>query len=191
MRQLFSGFSLVLLVALTMLLTDVNAANAVNKETLPIFENSQLRLKLFPRSTEQMAGFFEARGFPASMIQRLSEYCFFTVTIKNKMNSKLWLDLGEWHFTSQQQDVLRIPRSKWPPIWQALNTPLAAQATFRWTLLPETLQFYADESEGGNIVLHKTDLPFTLHARFTFGDNRESLLATVNNVRCADAVEMP
>lgn len=164
-----------------------STANAEDKKTLSGFENEQLKLELFPRSTEQMAGFFEARGFPPAMAQKLSAYCFFTVVIKNKMNGKLWLDLSKWDFSTQQKHLSRMPRSKWPPVWESLKIPLAAQSTFRWTLLPETLNFYAHETEGGNIILQQTNAPFELHARFGIGQQQDLLLATVKNLQCADA----
>lgn len=169
--------------------TTSGPVGAAEKPSVRMFENEQLRLRLSPRSTEQMAGFFEARGFPAAMIQRLSDYCFFTVVIKNKMTRPLWLDLSDWEFSSDQQHLSRIPRSAWPPVWKALHIPLAAQATFRWTLLPETLRFYAHESEGGNIILQKTQRPFVLRARFAVGAKKAaSLVATIDDVRCADAI---
>jgi hypothetical protein len=184
MRQSLSGISWALLVAVIMFPGSVSAAE---NPAVPTFEDENLRLRLSPRSTEQMAGFFEARGFPAAMIQQLSGYCFFTVVIKNKMNKPLWLDLSEWEFLTDQQRLSRIPRSSWPSIWEALHIPLAAQATFRWTLLPESLQFYANESEGGNIILQKTDRPFVLRARFAVGAKGDPLIATINGVRCAAA----
>lgn len=163
------------------------SASAGDKQPPLGFESSQLSLQLIPRSTEQMAAFFEAREFPARMIQRLSDYCFFTVIIENKMNKQLRLDLSAWVFLTGQQSVSRIPRSKWPPVWKQLHIPQASQATFRWTLLPETLDFYANESEGGNIILQKTNRPFTLRAKFNIGKNDDPLIATVNHFHCADA----
>lgn len=176
-----------------MLLTSVlcGPVSAVEKQSSPRFENEQLRLRLSPRTTEQMAAFFEARGFPAAMIQQLTGYCFFTVTIKNKTNKSLWLNLSDWDFSADQQSLTRLPKSTWPPIWKALNIPQAAQATFRWTLLPESLQFYANESEGGNIVLQKTPRPFVLRARFAVGKEQVPLMATLHNLRCADSIEVP
>lgn len=163
--------------------------NAISKKSALTVENQQLRLRFLPRSTSQMAAFFEARGFPSVMRERLSEYCFFTVIIKNKMNAALWLDLADWNFMAQQQTVARLPRSVWPPIWKELNIPLASQATFRWTLLPETLKFYAHESEGGNIILQKTTQRFLLKARFATGEDKEPMLVTLHNLQCADATE--
>ncbi len=88
-----------------------------------------------------------------------------------------------------QQQLVRYPRSKWPSIWEELRVPKSSQSTFRWTLLPETLRFYAHESEGGNIILQKTTETFVLRARFALDDGSPSLLATVNDLRCADAAE--
>lgn len=105
------------------------------------------------------------------------------------MNDKLWLDLREWDFSTQQKRLSRMPRSKWPPVWKGLKIPLAAQSTFRWTLLPETLNFYAHETEGGNIILQKINTPFELRARFGVGERKETLMATVKNLLCADAKE--
>jgi len=184
MRQTISIFSSVIIFFVGVMFS---TAYAEDNKSLSSFENAQLSLKLFPRSSEQMAGFFEARGFPRSMIEELAGYCFFTVVIKNKMNDKLWLDLREWNFSTQQKRFTRIPRSKWSPVWAKLNIPLAAQSTFRWTLLPETLRFYANETEGGNIVLQKTTRPFVLRARFGIGDENNLMMATVKNLRCADA----
>jgi hypothetical protein len=189
MRQGISGIYLWACCLLIMLGMDLllNATHAAEKKPSLSFENAQVRLQLFPRSNEQMAAFFEARGFPETMIAQLSEYCFFTVVIDNKMDAELWFDLSEWDFFAQQQRVPRIARSKWPPVWKSLNIPMASQSTFRWTLLPETFDFYANESEGGNIILQKTTAKFSLAARFGLGKQRRILQASVNNLQCADA----
>ncbi len=158
-------------------------ANGAEKAPLR-YENEQLHLRLMPRSNEQMAAFFEARGFPPAMREALLEYCFFTVVIKNKMPHTLKLNLTNWRFTAKDETVQRIPRDHWPPVWRELQIPKSAQATFRWTLLPEHLDFFAGESEGGNIILAKTLAPFDLQARFTTGKGA-ALVARVNDLRCA------
>lgn len=198
MWQVFSRIFLAIFFCVGLLLITAHAAassasdkisNPTTKKSAFIFESEQLLLHLRPRSLEQMAGFFEARGFPARMIERLSGYCFFTVVIKNKMNDVLWLDLGGWQFFTHQHSLSRMPRSVWPPLWKSENIPLASQATFRWTLLPETLNFYAHESEGGNIILQKTSERFSLRARFGKGEGREAIMASIDNLQCADAME--
>jgi hypothetical protein len=185
MRQIIFRIYLMAALGVGLLL---GVANAAEKNTSLGFENAQLRLQLFPRSTEQMAGFFEARGFPENMIETLSAYCFFTVIIENKTDGKLWFDLREWNFSSRQKPIARMPRSKWPPMWKELNVPMSAQSTFRWTLLPESLDFYAGESEGGNIILQKTATKFSLLARFAIGKDKRALLANVDDMQCADFV---
>lgn len=47
-----------------------------------------------------------------------------------------------------------------------MNIPQAHQSTFRWTLLPEQLDFRPNEAEGGNIILPWQDKPITIHAIF-------------------------
>ena len=150
------------------------------------FENEQLRLRLRPRTTAQMAGFFEARGFPKVMINELSQYCFFTVGVKNKTTGELQLDLSAWEFKAAQNPVKRLPRSVWPPMWKELNIPMASQSTFRWTLLPERLNFYAQEGEGGNIILQKTEQAFSLKARFEAGKDKQVVEAVIDDIQCAD-----
>jgi len=162
---------------------------AEDEKSPPGFENGQLRLQLFPWSTEQMAAFFEARGFPVAMIEKLSAYCFFTATIKNKRDDVLQLDLADWRFVSQDGELQRMPRSQWPPLWKKMGIPLASQSTFRWMLLPETLHFYPYEKEGGNVVLKKTTAAFSLRARFGLGGNTDPVIATVDNLQCADVTE--
>lgn len=186
MRRIIVGMLLMITFGFLLFPASLSAAD---EKSPPGFENAQLRLQLVPWSTEQMAAFFEARGFPTAMIKKLSAYCFFTATIKNKRNDILQLDLTDWRFVSRDGDLRRIPRSQWPPLWKAMNIPLASQSTFRWMLLPETLRFYAQEKEGGNIVLKKITVSFSLRARFGLGENTEQVIATVDNLQCADTPE--
>jgi len=154
------------------------------------FENDVIKLRLRPRTTQQMAAFFEARGFPQAMRQRLAKYCFMTVVMKNKSTDVVWLELDNWRFQSAHGSVERIPRSHWPPLWQQMHIPLAAQSTFRWTLLPERLDFQPQEGEGGNILLVPIKATFALRARFAVGkDKRTAFNIHVSNLRCASDPE--
>lgn len=153
----------------------------------PGYEDAQIRLRLIPRTPDQMAGFYEARGFPKAMVDTLKEYCFFTVGIRNKSSDIVWLELDRWRFESSQGEVRRIPRRYWPPLWKQMKVPMAAQSTFRWTLLPEVLDFRPDEHEGGNIVLKASDQDFSLTASFAIGADKQGGLikARIDNLRCA------
>ena len=153
-----------------------------------VFENEQIKLRLFPRSPNQMAGFYEARGFPKEMVKVLSKFCFMTVVIHNKTKDVFWLDLDNWKFSSDSGEIQRVHRKKWPSRWKEMNIPMASQSTFRWTLLPEALEFFPDEHEGGNMVFVSTKKPFSLQARFETDKNKNKghIVARIKHVQCAE-----
>jgi len=147
-----------------------------------------VKLKLIPRTPEQMSAFYEARGFPAPMIALLAQQCFITVSIHNTGKDIIWHDLSNWRFVAGDRELHREHRDYWKQKWQAMGVPLAKQSTFRWTLLPETLDYQPDEAEGGNIILPRVSGPITLHAEFASGaDKRGPLIrVTHKNLRCAE-----
>jgi len=72
-----------------------------------------------------------------------------------------------------------------------MNAPMASQSTFRWTLLPERLDFRPDEAEGGNLVLPREKGPFTLEAYFLAGADKagEAIRVRLENLYCAEDSE--
>ena len=152
-----------------------------------VFENEQIKLRLFPRTPNQMAGFYEAREFPKEMIDVLTGFCIMTAVIHNKTNDVFWLDVDNWKFVADSGELQRIYRKQWPPRWQKMNIPMASQSTFRWTLLPEMLEFFPDEHEGGNVILVSTENVFSLQASFTVGKNKDKgrIMARIENIQCA------
>ena len=143
-------------------------------------EDEQLLVSLKPRTPQQMAAFYTGRGFTAPMIELLKQQCFMTVFIKNKSRDILWLDLAQWQFANADGPITRPHRDLWKQTWQQLQIPLAHQATFRWTLLPESLDFQPDEREGGNLVLPRLGKPLTITARFPTGADRAGPPITLN-----------
>jgi hypothetical protein len=164
------------------------------KEGVFDYENALIHLRLIARTTEQMAAFFEARGFPMAMIKTLEQYCFFTTVISNKSQKILWLDLPKWQFFyhtggADEQQVARLPRQQWPQRWVQLAVPMSAQSTFRWTLLPEQLDFQPGETEGGNVIVAKTKALFSLRAPFVLNNSvtaeqEQRLVAQIDGLRC-------
>jgi len=156
--------------------------------TKPRFENDQLIVRLLARSPDQIAAFYEARGFPSDMIKALKKECFITVGIKNKSSDILWLDLSHWSFSSHGKPVKRFHRNEWKHTWQSMNVPMPSQSTFRWTLLPELLDFRPDEREGGNIILERTGKPFNLTAYFMNGHRTQGkkISVEIDNIKCAE-----
>ncbi len=152
-----------------------------------VFENEQIKVQLFPRSPNQMAGFYEAREFPKKMVDVLTGFCFMTAVIHNKTKDVFWLDLDSWKFVADSGEMKRVHRKQWPLRWKKMNIPMASQSTFRWTLLPEKLEFFPDEHEGGNVILISTQNVFSLRASFSVGKNKDkgSIMARIDNIRCA------
>jgi hypothetical protein len=151
--------------------------------------SAQLTVALDPRTPEQIAAFYEARGFGRAMIDLLTEQCYITVYIHNKSREIVWLDLDHWRFGDARAVITRRDRGYWQQRWEAMDIPLAHRSTFRWTLLPEQLDFRPDEREGGNIILPRTGRPFTVSARFDTGADRAGMPIHISfdNVQCADS----
>ena len=151
-------------------------------------DSPRLTVQLGPRTPQQIAAFYEARGFQADMIEVLRQQCYLTVFIHNKSEDILWLDLQQWEFSTADGPVTRLDRHHWRERWQAMDIPLAHQSTFRWTLLPERLDFLPGEREGGNIILPRLDQPMRIRARFEAGADRSGTPVQVefDRVECAD-----
>ena len=125
---------------------------------------------LSARTPEQTNAFYSARGLPRSAVQEIAKSCFVTVGLRNRRGDTVWLDLTTWRFVDANgQDIKRISLPEWRSRWKNLNIPLAAQATFGWTQLPETRDLQPDEDVGGNVPLIPPPGEFTLIARFATG----------------------
>ena len=125
---------------------------------------------LSARTPEQTNAFYSARGLPLSAVQAIAKSCFLTVGLHNRRADTVWLNLVTWRFVDASgRDIKRISLPEWRARWKALNIPLAAQATFGWTQLPETRDLQPDEDVGGNVPLIPPPGEFTLIARFATG----------------------
>ena len=153
-----------------------------------IIETPEILMEITPRTSNQMGSFYEARGFPKPMLDILKKQCFITVGITNKSKDTIWMDLSNWGFFSQGKVIRRDHRGIWQKRWQKMNMPLNKQSTFRWTLIPETLDYLPGEREGGNIVLPFTQGHFTLKAIFKTGENKQGkvLSITSDKLFCAE-----
>jgi len=152
------------------------------------FDDGRLRVHLHPRTPDQIAAFYEARGFPRAMIARLRAQCFITTTVRNLGDDIVWLEPARWEFrTADGRRIERLDRGYWKTQWAAMDAPLPARSTFRWTQLPESLDLRPGEGEGGNLILPRPAGRFSLIARFATGADRSGPAITVrfNDLRCA------
>ena len=157
-----------------------------------IIKTPELELRLLPRSPDQIISFYEARGFPEEMRDILRKQCFITVGMSNHSNKKLWHDLDSWEFHQDGKPIKRYHRNEWKERWRKMDIPMSKQSTFRWTLLPETLDYLPGEHEGGNVILPFTDGYFSLKATFKTGDDKQGKTITImtDKLYCAeDAAE--
>ena len=164
------------------------ATNEANEVYEAYVENAHLTLRLIPRTPQQMAAFYEARGFPRVAIQHLKQVCFVTALLRNNGQEVLWLDLDQWRFHNDSRQLKRLDRAYWQALWRQLEIPQANRSTFRWTLLPEVRDLHPDEPVGGNIVLPRQKTPFTVQARFVAGKNKraQEIVATVKDLSCPE-----
>jgi len=153
-----------------------------------IIKTPQMEIDLTPRTANQMASFYEARGFPKAMRDVISSQCFITVGITNTTDTRIWHDLANWSFTAAGKSISREHRDAWKERWQAMGMPMSKQATFRWTLIPESLDYLPGEHEGGNIVLPFTEGYFTVTATFATGDDKQGKPITISSDKlfCAE-----
>lgn len=151
-------------------------------------QTPELEIELTPRTPNQMGSFYEARGFPKSMLNILKKQCYITVGITNNSDRKVWMDLSNWEFSTAGKTIKREHRDVWKNRWQEMNIPLNKQSTFRWTLLPETLDYLPGEHEGGNIILPFTKELMTLTATFHTGSNKQGKKITIRTDKlfCAE-----
>jgi len=154
----------------------------------PGYQSEKLTVRLVPRTPQQIAAFYIARGFTEQMVDVLRRQCFITISIKNTSQQIIWLDLSNWQFRNSDGDIQRLDRKYWFARWKDMRIPLAHQSIFRWTLLPEQLDFRPGEREGGNIILPRDNKAISIQARFATGadKNGSPILVKLDNIRCAE-----
>jgi len=171
----------------TVLFCILFAATATAAEK-PGYQSDELTVRLTPRTPQQIAAFYIARGFNENMVNVLRQQCFITISIKNTSQQVIWLDLSNWQFRNSDGEIKRLDRNYWFTRWQGMKISLAHQSTFRWTLLPEQLDFRPGEREGGNIILPRDNKAISVQARFATGADKggSPILVKLDNIRCAE-----
>lgn len=164
----------------------VFAALPAQSQTGRQYEGEGIVLHVSPRTPEQIAAFYEARGFSRAAIDALTQTCFVTVSLHNRSGDTVWLELARWRFIDEQgRDVPRRDRRYWNALWEKIGVPPANRSTFGWTQLPEARDLQPSEPVGGNVTL----LPpgrFRLEARFATGARKQGkdIVATIADLSC-------
>jgi len=179
--------SLSMCLAALFMTTSAWAASAPDE--IRVAENAYLRLEMIARTPEQMAAFYEARGFPKAAIHELDRFCFITTSVTNKTREVIWMRLANWIFTDKEGQVLkRVHRKDLLARLQKIGLAQQYRSTFRWTLIPEVLDYRPEEREGGNIALPRTTKPFHLKAEFVMGAKEEGkhIFVELDDLRCVE-----
>ncbi len=174
------------LIRACVLLSVTATATAADKPEPYAVDNQWFKLQLVPRSSEQMTAFYEGREFPEAARKIIAEHCFITVGMRNHGSQVVWLDLSQWRFFTDFGPVRRVSRDDWHTLWRQTQLPLAQQATFGWTLLPEQRNLLPSEPVGGNLTFIATEQPFTLEADFALGAKKDAghIKVRIDNVQC-------
>ena len=146
-----------------------------------------IELHASPRTPEQIAAFYEARGFPHTAIEALTQTCFVTVSFHNRGGDVVWLELSRWRFVDEQgREVKRRDRAYWSALWEKLGVPKANRATFGWTQLPEVRDLQPSEPVGGNVALPPPSGRFRLEARFATGARKQGkgIVVILDDLSC-------
>jgi hypothetical protein len=185
-------FKRILAVTATLLVTGMAAAQLpwADGETPPgpYVDNDRLFMLLRLHTPEQMAAFYEARGFTPAAIERIRQTCFITVHIDNKSDTVLWLETANWRISADGKPVELLGRDYWNTVWDEIGLPQASRSTFGWTRLPETRDLQPTEPVGGNIVLPRDGRTFSIEAGFLTGTDKRQGMVQVKfeNLQCAE-----
>jgi hypothetical protein len=159
----------------------------------PFFENEQLLMVIKPRTAEQMAAFYEARGFPQAAIDIITNTCFVTVHIENRSQQVIWLETANWRLSSNGQAVNILGAGYWNEQWDTIKLMQANRSTFHWTQLPPVVDLQSDEPVAGNIVVPGGISSFHIEANFKTGKDKrgESMQKTFEDVGCPQHASLP
>lgn len=181
---MFRQFQIIKLLILSFLLVSPATGTAADRVS---FSSPDLSINIIVRKPEQLAAFYEARGFSKAMVNEISQHCFIGVRISNTSKHIILHDLNNWQFSNKQSAVKRLDRKYWRHRWTEMKVPLAHQSTFRWTMLPTQLDFRPNESEGGNILLPMQNKALRIKATFHIQTPKgnKPVTAEFKNIQCA------
>jgi hypothetical protein len=148
------------------------------------YEDARMLLRLAPRTPAQMAAFYEARGFPPAALDRIRQTCFITLTVRNEGKEVLWVDLGQWKFSSHGKPVARLDLNYWQQQWDGINLRQASRSTFGWTQFPPVRDLQPDEPVGGNLVFPGNLDSVTIEAVLQSGADRTPVRLGFSNIPC-------
>jgi len=150
----------------------------------------QVYLRANVRTPDQMAAFYEARGFPVKALEILRSYCFVTIIVRNQSNRVVWLEPLSWEISMANGNKARpMSRDDWERVWDSIALPAAQRSTFKWTQLPKSRDLRPHEPVGGNLAFRRFEGKFSLKMKFETGPERKGtpIRAEIGGLSCTIA----
>lgn len=154
----------ILLVFLSVLYVPTIADTNQNKS--PALQQSKWKtvshgfsLEMVQVKADYVRAVFLARGLPADVVEKISQYCVFGNIIRNQSNAQIVARLSDWRAVTRDgvKHKLKL-KSAWTKEWSKKGI------AFRWLILSEDQSFDAgDWIQGFSTVALKPGQQFDLH----------------------------
>jgi len=150
------------------------------------YEDEQIKVRVFIRTPEQIAAFYQGREFPKNAVDELRKACNFTVLMRNIGSEIIWLELDRWRFSAKGKVIEPLGRDYWQQRWKTLKLTTAHQSTFGWTLLPDSRDLHTDEPVGGGVTLPMLNEPFDVVMPLRTGADKQGKIKNIEfkNIHC-------
>ncbi len=195
----FHSFRRATAILITAVLCSIVAARAGKTDTLRHNVSAQplrsphwslggkggLDIKLIQRPLDLTQAYFQGRGFPADVTQRIANACVMAVVARNlSANRTLRIDLADWRVTSDgREQPLRL-EADWQKEWENGAVTQSARVAFRYSMLPTVQILHPGDWMQGMITANlDPGRHFDLHIRWT--ENGKPKQAWLNDVVCA------
>ncbi len=176
--MLFHRFALLCALAL------LPAPAAANSQSPWHGAREGVALKATALQREQVAAFYQARGFAPAAIADYAAACVFSLELHNGGRQPLRLRLADLRAQSPSGTVRFRQPQAWQAEWDRLGVAEPARIAFRWAQFQAGQEFAPGDWIMGMAALERRiDAPFRLVLQFS--DRKRSHEIAIDHVRCA------
>jgi hypothetical protein len=143
-------------------------------------------LRLTQILPDQVRGFYQARGFDASSVERLATgACVFQTVLRNESaQGAIEFSLADWRIvTARGERPLKL-EADWQKEWEKRGVPLPARTAFRYALYPTQHRYDIGDWNMG-MTTYALSLGSRFDLRFVWREGDKRREAVLAGVRCA------
>jgi len=146
-----------------------------------------LQLKLIQRLPDQTRSFFEARGFPADITNKIANSCVFqTITRNNSIdkNQTIHISLKKWLVkTGKTSQPVKL-KEVWDKEWENTQVKTSSKIAFRWATFPTEQSFEPSGDYNWGMISFGPEpgSVFDLYIEWKFNDTTAS--SWIKNISC-------